>query len=150
MRHCFAVILLSLIGLNAHAGVNKWVDSEGKVHYSDTPPPEVKTESVRNISGKGQEEAPATYSSKSYAEREAEMKKAKLEKEEASKKTAQQQADADAKKRNCEAARQSARSLEEGGRIYTYDESGERSYLDDAARERRLSEARKAVSDFCN
>ena len=150
MRLCFAVILLSLISLNVHAGVNKWVDSEGKVHYSDAPPPEVKTETVRNISGKGQEEAPATYSTKSYAEREAEMKKSRQEKEEAAQKKAQQQADADAKKRNCESARQSVRSLEEGGRIYTYDESGERSYLDDAARDRRLSEARKVVSTYCN
>ena len=150
MKPCLAVILLSLIGLNAHAGVNKWVDSEGNVHYSDTPPPEVKAETVRNISGRGQEEAPASYSPKSYSEREAEMKKSRLEKEEAAQKKAQEETNAKAKQANCEAARQSARSLEEGGRIYTYDESGERSYLDDAARERRLSEARKAVSTYCN
>lgn len=150
MKQCLAVILLSLIGLNAYAGVNKWVDAEGNVHYSDTPPPEVKTETVRNISGKGQEQAPASYSAKSYTEREAEMKKSRLEKEEASKIKAQQEADAKAKKNNCEAARQNARSLEEGGRIFTYDKNGERNYLDDAAREQRLAEARKAVSAYCN
>ena len=150
MKPCLAVILLSLIGLNAHAGVNKWVDSEGNVHYSDAPPPEVKTETVRNISGKGQTEAPASYSPKSYSEREAEMKKSRLEKEEAAQKKAQEETNAKAKQANCEAARQSARSLEEGGRIYTYDESGERSYLDDAAREQRLTEVRKSISEFCN
>lgn len=150
MKLWSVIIALSLLGLNAHAGVNKWVDSEGKVHYSDAPPPEAKTETVRNISGKGQTEAPASYSPKSYAEREAEMKKSKLEKEETAQKKAQEETNAKAKQANCEAARQNARSLEEGGRIYTYDKTGERNYLDDAAREQRLTEARKAISEFCN
>jgi len=150
MKPYFVIIALSLIGLNAHAGLNKWVDAEGKVHYSDAPPPEVKTETVRNVSGKGQTEAPASYSPKSYSEREAEMKKSKLEKEEASKKTAQQEADAKAKQTNCEAARQNVRSLEAGGRIVTYDANGERTYMEDDARTQRLEEAREAASKYCN
>lgn len=150
MKPYFVIIALSLIGLNAHAGLNKWVDAEGKVHYSDTPPPEVKTQTVPNISGKGQTEAPASYSPKSYAEREAEMKKSKLDKEETAQKKAQQDAQAEAKKRNCDAARQNARSLEEGGRIFTYDEKGERTYMEDGARAQRLDEARKAISTNCN
>ena len=150
MKSCFALVVLTFIGLNAHAGVNKWVDAEGKVHYSDAPPPEVQTQTVRNISGKGQTEAPASYSPKSYSEREAEMKKSKLEKEEASKKTAQQEADAKAKQSNCEAARQNVRSLEAGGRIVTYDANGERNYMEDDARAQRLEEAQKSVSDYCN
>jgi hypothetical protein len=150
MKPYFVIIALSLIGLNAHAGLNKWVDAEGKVHYSDSPPPEVKVQTVPNISGKGQTEAPASYSPKSYAEREAEMKKSKLEKEETAQKKAQQDAQTEAKKRNCEAARQHARALEEGARIFTYDKSGERSYLDDDARAQRLEEARKTISADCN
>ena len=150
MKLWSAIIALSLLGLNAHAGLNKWVDAEGKVHYSDAPPPEVKTETVRNVSGKGQTEAPASYSPKSYSEREAEMKKSKLEKEEASKKTAQQEADAKAKQTNCEAARQNVRSLEAGGRIVTYDANGERTYMEDDARTQRLEEAQGAVSKYCN
>ena len=150
MKRLLPLFVLALIGLNAHAGLNKWVDAEGKVHYSDTPPPEVKTETVRNISGKGQSEAPVSYSQKSIAEREADYKKSKLEKEEAAQKKSQQNAEADAKKQNCEAARQNARSLEEGGRIFSYDEKGERKYLDDDARAKRLEEARKTISANCN
>jgi hypothetical protein len=150
MKLWSAIIALSLLGLNAHAGVNKWVDSEGKVHYSDAPPPEAKTETVRNISGKGQADAPATYSPKSYAEREAEMKKSKLEKEGAAQKKAQEETNAKAKQANCEAARQNARSLESGGRIVTYDANGERTYMEDDARTQRLEEAREAASKYCN
>jgi hypothetical protein len=150
MKPYFVIIALSLIGLNAHAGLNKWIDADGKVHYSDTPPPEVPTQTVRNVSGKGQTDAPASYSPKSVAEREAEMKKSKLEKEETAQKKAQQDAQAETKKRNCEAARQHARALEEGTRIFTYDEKGERSYLDDNARAQRLEEARKTISADCD
>ncbi len=150
MKPCFAIIVLALISLNAHAELHKWVDADGVVHYSDTVPPEVSTQTVRNITGKGQTNAPASFTPKSVAEREAEMRKAKQEKEDASKKKAQQDAEAETRSRNCEAARQNARALEEGMRIVTYDANGERTYLDDNARAQRLEEARKAISANCN
>jgi hypothetical protein len=150
MKTCFAVITLALISFNAHAGLNKWVDADGKVHYSDTPPPEVTTQTVRNIAGKGQPDAAASFSPKSVAEREADMKKAKKSKEEEAQKKAQQDAAVETKKNNCISARGNARTLEESARIVTYDANGDRTYLDDSARAQRLEEARKAISDYCN
>ena len=151
MRLYLAIIVLSLTGLNAHAGMVKWVDAEGKVHYSDSPPPEVTSaQSVRNFSGTGQQEAPASYSPKTVAEREAEMKKARKEKDEAAQSKAQQDAIAENRKRNCVIARENVRTLEESSRVVTYDSNGERTYLDDAAREKRLEEARKTASDNCD
>lgn len=151
MKYHLVIIALALTSLNAHAGLNKWVDANGVVHYSDTVPPGItKSETVRSMAGKGQANAPATVSPKSVAEREAELKKAKQEKEDASQKKSQKDEEAATKKNNCEAARENARALEEGGRIVTYDANGERSYLDDNARAQRLEEARKAVSANCN
>lgn len=150
MKPFFATIALLLICLNAQAGLNKWVDSEGKVHYSDSAPPEVTPQTVRNISGKGQAEAPASYSPKSYAEREAEMRKSKQEKQENSAKQTQESEQAEAKQHNCIAAKENLRTLEESSRIVTYDANGERTYLDDAAREQRIADARKSISSNCN
>ncbi len=150
MKRYIATVALGLISLSAHAALHKWVDAEGKVHYSDTAPPEATTQPVRTLSGKGQPEAPASYSPKSVAEREAELKKAKQEKEEAAQKKAQQDANAETRKRNCAAARENARTLQESGRIAVYDENGERSYLDDEARAKRLEQAQKAISDNCD
>jgi hypothetical protein len=149
MRVIF-IIAAALCSLDAQAGLNKWVDAQGNVHYSDTPPQNVKTQSVPNIAGTGQAAAPATYSSKSYAEREAELKKSKQEKTEASEKKAQQEAQAEERKQNCVAAQNNLRMLEEGTRIMTYDANGEKTYLDDAAREQRVSDSRKAVANNCN
>jgi len=149
MRAIF-ILTITIFSLNAHAGLNKWVDAQGNVHYSDKVPQNVKVQSVPNIAGTGQAAAPATYSSKSYAEREAELKKSKQEKTEASEKKAQKEAQAEEKKRNCVAAQNNLRMLEEGTRIMTYDANGEKTYLDDAAREQRLSESRQAVASNCN
>jgi len=150
MKRLLPFFALALLGLNAHAGLNKWVDAEGKVHYSDTPPPTAKTESVRNIAGKGQADAPASYSPKSVAEREAEWRKNKAEKDETAQKKSQQDEQAMVKQQNCENARQNVRTLEEGGRVVTYDANGEKSYMDDEARAKRLEEARKAIASNCN
>lgn len=153
MKHCLATVALFIFTLTAYAEAHKWVDADGTVHYSDSIPPEVTTaETVRNISRKGQAEAPApaTVPAKSIAEREAELKKSKQEKEVSSQKKTQEETRADEKKRNCETARQNVRTLEEGGRIVTYDANGERIVMDDAMREQRLAEAHKSVSENCN
>ena len=151
MKSFFAIFTLFLTCLNVHAEPRSWTDADGKVQYSDHVPSGVTTSKpVRSISGKGQTEAPASYSSKSYAEREAEMKKAKQEKNEAAQKKSAQEEQTATKKSNCTAARDNVRVLEESGRIVTYDANGERTYLDDAAREQRLADARKAVSANCN
>ncbi len=142
---------LSLLALTAHADLHKWVDAEGKVHYSDIVPPEVsKTETVSNVSGKGQAQAPVQYSTKSYAERDAELRKSREERTETAEKKAQKDADAEARKRNCLAAQQNLRALEEGARIFNYDANGERVYLDDAGREQRMAEVRKNISANCD
>ena len=151
MKPYFPIVLLSLVSLNVHAQVHKWVDTDGNVHYSDTLPAEVtEVQSVRNIAGKGQTETPASNAPKSYAEREAEMKRSKQAKIDESLKKDQQEVTDTTKNRNCEAARQSARTLEEGARIVTYDANGERTFMDDDARAQKLEEARKAISDNCN
>ena len=150
MKSVFSLVTLLLLSSNALAGLHKWVDADGKVHYSDTPPPEVSTQTVRNVAGKGQADAPASYSPKSVAEREAELRKAKQGKEEAAQKKAQETAAAETKTRNCEAARQNARALEEGTRIVTYDANGEKTFMEDDTRAQRLDEARQAISANCN
>jgi len=150
MKHYLVILAFSLLALNANAGLNKWVDADGKVIYSDTPPPDVTTQSVRNVSGKDQGDAPAGRAPKSIAEREAEMKKSKQAKDEASQKQAQKDAETETKKSNCAAARENARILENSPRLVTYDANGERTFVDDATRAQRLDEAQKTISSNCN
>jgi hypothetical protein len=47
MKLSLAICLL-LTSFNSHAALNKWVDADGKVHYSDTPPTDVKVKTLRS------------------------------------------------------------------------------------------------------
>ncbi|KAF7598737.1 MAG: hypothetical protein CGU29_10860 [Candidatus Dactylopiibacterium carminicum] len=41
-------LLLSLVAVSAQAEIYKWIDTEGRTHYSNVPPQNVKTQPVRN------------------------------------------------------------------------------------------------------
>ncbi len=143
--------LLFLASANASAALIKWVDAEGKVHYSDQPPPpNVKAETLRVPSVP---EAPAAASApaapKTVAEREAELKKAQQAKKEAADKSAKEQARKDAEKAQCEAAQQNLRALQEGMRMVEIDAKGERSYLDDEQRRQRIEKAQQDIGTYC-
>ena len=150
MKTLLALSLLTIFALNARAELNKWVDENGVVHYSDTRPAGVNADTVRNVTGKGTAAAPAQDAPKSYVEREVELKKALQEKQAVNDKLAREKAIQEERQRNCINAQESLHTLESGTRISVYDAKGERYYLDDAAREQRLRDAREAIRANCD
>lgn len=143
-------IVLALFSSSACAELNKWTDEKGVVHYSDTRPSGVQTDSVRNFSGKEADAAATTTAPKTWAEREAELKKSRLQKQEADEKQANTRDAQEERLRNCASAQENLRTLESGTRIVTYDANGEKVYLDDATRELRTRAAREAVQANCD
>lgn len=140
------LLCLLLLCFNANAGLYKWVDADGKVHYSDEPPP-VNVNAEALSTPKAATNAP---SEKSYVEREADMKKALKTKEEADKKAAKQQEDAAAKQKYCASLRSHLATLEKASRIATLNEKGESVIMDDAMRQQQIEEAHKQLSTNCN
>lgn len=143
--------LLVLASTNASAGLSKWVDADGKVHYSDQPPPpNVKAETLRIPSASAAPDpASAPAAPKTIAEREAELKKAQQAKKEAADKAAQEQARIEAEKADCAAAQQNLRTLQDGMRMFEFDAKGERSYLDDEQRRQRIEKAQQDINAYC-
>ncbi len=153
-------LLLSLVllaPLPASAEMVKWVDEKGQVHYSDQPPSgkvkKVETLNIRtaptSAPAEGGSGAAAPAAPRSAAEQAADFRKRRMEADEAAKKAEQDKQQAEVARQNCENARGSLRSLQEGARIFRYDEKGERVFLDDAARQQSIAEAQKAVSQWC-
>src|SRR3989338_4017417 len=103
------LILLTLVSASALAGLHKWVDADGKVHYSDQPPPaNVKATTLRSTSSakdsaseSGAAASSAPAAPKTIAEREAELKKAQQAEKESADKAARKQAEADARRTIC-------------------------------------------------
>jgi len=130
------------IATSASAQIYKWVDKDGKVQYSDTPPPAAQTKQL-NINAGAPSPGAAPAASAVAAD------KAGKETQDASKKAEDNPKVAAAKVERCNQATAAFKSLEQGTRISRTDANGERYYLDDDQREAEKARARKAMDESC-
>ena len=145
----------------ASAQMYRWVDKDGRVHYTATPPPPgVKARTMRAPSAPPPAAAPddaakdagakdARQGPLTPAEQEREFRKRQLEAQKAREKEALAAKDAEAKQENCVRAREALRTFESGQRVSRTNAQGERYYLDDDARASETEAARRAVQDWC-
>jgi hypothetical protein len=156
----FAAAMITLPATAAE--MYKWLDAEGKVHYSDQQPPADarKQETLRAAArtaarvpapAGGSDAAPGTSPApKTTAEQEMEFRKRRVEAAEAeAKKQKETQAAAD-KQRNCTQSKARVAALEKGGRITRLDAAGEQVFLNDAEIGQALTEARRTAESWCN
>jgi hypothetical protein len=150
MKYCLAICLL-FTSISAFSALNKWVDAQGKVHYSDSAPADVTVQKIRTSSNtESVESISGVPAQKTLAERDAEWKKSQKAKEEANQKEAKELEAIQIKQKNCESARSNLATYENSPRLATYNANGERSILDENARQQKIDEARKTVSSYCN
>jgi hypothetical protein len=146
----FLLILLMLASTNTFAAVSKWVDAQGRVHYSDQPPPPAtQSETLRSSSSTQDSASSSVDETKTTAEKETDLKKTNAEKQAADDKAAQKKAAEDALKANCATAQANLRTLQSGERIKEVDAKGERSYIDDAQRQQRIAKVQQEISNSC-
>lgn len=148
------------LALPAWAELYKWVDANGKVHYSDQPPPpEIKQPKTIQAprtpqrapapAPEGQSEAPAANTPKTAAEQEMEFRKRRVEAAEAEAKRQQEAQAAAEKQRNCDQARNRVALLQTGGRITRAGPNGEQNYLGDNEIASELVAAQKVADSWC-
>jgi hypothetical protein len=146
----FAAAILAL-ALPAVAEMYRWVDENGRVHYSDQPPPATRQQQQDMKTKIRSKPGSATANANpSYVEKEADFRKRqveKAEKEAADQKAQQQAAD---KQQNCHRARQHLATMQAGGRVARSTPEGEREFLDDAQIAQEIQEAQKSVAEWCN
>lgn len=143
--------------------VYKWVDKNGKTHFSQTPPhAEVREYDVRFAAVK-----PAPLKEQDHAAKPKDDKKAESEKKERPKtpqerlaeiekaraeqaKVAMEKAKVrDERIKKCQKAQANMRNVTQGGRIYEVQKNGEREYWDDQKRNDRKEEAQKMIDKYC-
>ena len=164
MNKLLMFCLLLSLG-SASAALNKWVDAQGNVHYSDNkPPPNVESKTLRSASeskyintdededetDENLIEESSGNALQSIAERQAERQRAKLEKQEADAKTAKEQADAESMKSYCKSARENLKALKDGIRLIEVDANGERSFINDNQRQKKVIQIQQDISKHCN
>jgi hypothetical protein len=147
----FALLVLALaLALPAQAQLYKWVDSNGRVQYSDRPPGAgKKAEQVSNANVGSIGSQSTSAGAKSPSDLEADFRKRQADKAEADKKQQQAAAEQKQKSESCEAARRNLAALQSGQRMARYDEKGEPSFMDDASRARETERAQQQVQTWC-
>ena len=161
-RFSVALGLALCVALQASAQMYKWVDSDGKVQYSDKPPPSnIKTEKLRDparaasvpAASEAKGAAPkdaAKAGPKTAAEQEQAFRKRQLEAAKAQEDEERKQAQARDKAENCKRANAAVANLQAGGRPTRIDEKGERGYLDDQQIAQEIARAQQAAAAACN
>jgi Domain of unknown function (DUF4124) len=155
----FAALAILLATATVTAQVFKWIDKDGKVHFTDTPPPAdaVKGEAKKlTIAPSGNAGANAA-APKAAGERakvgakdsakEAEKSKAdaaeKAKKEEDTERIAKQNEE------RCREAKRYLSSLETGQPLVRNNDAGERTLMSDAERAAEVARAKTAMSESC-
>ncbi len=139
--------LIALLSVTAHAQVYKWVDEQGKTQYTDQPPPGAAKDRQRlNLKSSSPSTPAESSKSKSLSEERAEFdKRQQLRKEEEVK----QLAKGEENKKKCIDAQTQLRIYTDSPRLTVPDGSGGITYVDDDLRQRKISDANKAISTFC-
>ncbi len=139
----------------------KWVDQNGRVQYSDKPPPaNIKSEKLRNAQtapnppapskdkgGAAKDAAkagPMTLMEQDQAFRKRQQDAAKAEQE-----AAQKQAQARQREENCKRAKLAVAQYQLGGRQMRVNEKGEREYLDEKQTAQEAERARQDAAAAC-
>ena len=142
-----AALVLFLLSLGvAQAEVYRWVDSQGRVQYSDQPPPGVNAQKVTAKPATG---AQCTAGTKSYQEQDQEFRKRRVEEEEKARKQAAADQQTKAKEQNCTQAKNQLAALQGGGRFSKTNEKGEREVLDEKGIEAAIVDAKRSVAEWC-
>lgn len=141
----------------------KWKDKDGRVQYSDRPPPPGVSEKdvlskpagARLVSVAPSTLTPAASAAASASaprptDPQLEAKKKQQEQEEAAKRKAEEEKIAKARADNCQRARSYQRTLDDGIRIARTNDKGEREILDDAGRAKEIERNRQIIASECS
>lgn len=145
-----AAIALATIGCVwatvAMGALYKWVDANGRVVYSDQPPPgNVKVEEINAASPSANPQAV-----REMATKEAEFQKRQAERAKAEQQSVKDRATAEQKAAACARAGVQAKELAAGNvPIYRLNEKGERVVMDDASRARERQRLEQWVKENC-
>lgn len=153
MRQLLTIVSMLALATAAQAGVTRWVDADGKVHYSDQPPPTTaksqKILDLKNSPALPKAAPDSKGGEKSLAEKYLESRKRRVQAEETAAKQAKDQEEAKSRKANCDQARNQLQALQEGQRISKFNEKGERVFLEDSDRALAIEEAKKVADSWC-
>jgi len=159
VRLAFVVGAALFAAVPAAAELYKYLGPDGKIHYSDRPPPDGrKAEKVTNsrISSVGPGGAPAaggdaakSSAPKTAAEQEQAFRQRRIDADERARKDEKLAQEQRQKAESCTGARRELAGLQSGARVARLNEQGERIYLDDAGVQGEIARIQREIAVGC-
>lgn len=146
-RYAVGAALLMFWCLDASAAVYRWIDKDGKVHFSDRP----VAESAREV----QVKTAPLYKDDSGTAQQRKMEQEKLlrmfdeKRQEKAEQNAKAKEEAKKRDRRCATARDRLRRYRLSTAIYEPQSDGSRKFLSNEAREAEIAAAEQNVAHWC-
>ena len=146
----FIAIAILLATATVAAQVYKWVDKDGKVQYTDTPPPPGATKAEpKKVDAPSGGAATPPSAGKSLQDRTKDFDKRRADAAEKEKKDAEAQKKAAAEAASCRDAKVALLDLESGRPLNRSNEKGERVYITEEERQSEVERARGIAKSSC-
>jgi hypothetical protein len=129
-----------------HAGIYKWVDEHGRVHYSDTPRENATAVTVDPAPAG----APAANSGERLRAQQQYLQARERERSRKKQEQAIEKQQARSRERRCNRARDRLRRLTRASGLYRLGKDGEREFLSHSERAAAEQRARKDVDKWCH
>ena len=135
------------VSLSAPCEIYKWVDDEGKVHYSETPPNKAPKENIETIKIRGNVDTKSAGKKLEEKSKSLDERREKRKKEESDAVAKKQQLKED--KARCDQAKKHQTSLQYP-KVTVTDDDGTVRALGEEERLEKVKNAKKMVKEACN
>lgn len=139
------IVSIMILQAGFAAGVYRWVDEHGNVHYGDRPPSNEETTRLEFESAP----TPAPEEDQRRMKTQRLLDALKSERERERQEAAQARAEKARQERNCQSARRQVAMYQRANSISRPGPDGERIYLSDEERSLALARARILVGQWC-
>ncbi len=144
----FAAIAFASVAAFAD-GIYKWVDEKGVTHYGEAPPDDDKGKKATKMDIKTNP-APISSGNVDWKAKELESRTQNVQKvQEERAQAAKDAEEAKQRKAQCQAAMRQLNLYSQQVPVYNINDKGERVYVEDADRQRRMDDARDTMRKYC-
>lgn len=145
------VLLVCATSLAAAQSIYSWKDANGQVHYSDMPPAEAKTRTIRQapLAPANAQNSARPVITETYAEKEQAFRKRRAEAAEAEDKARKDKAEDERKQKECADLRRYLAGVTGGQRMGRYNDAGEVMMMDDDERAAEAEHTRATLERNC-
>ncbi|MCP3669024.1 MAG: DUF4124 domain-containing protein [Gammaproteobacteria bacterium] len=139
--------MVMLLATSASAGIYRWVDESGQVHFGARPPAAANDSSEVVIRNQAPTSEPEPVDRKQARDRYLEQRqRERAEKRETAAKQRQEKAQ---REKRCRYARNLLQEYQESGVLYDRLPNNEKRYLTNQEREQTIAKARREVDRWC-